>query len=926
MAIDMGSFSTLLPAGFLQAGRLLDLLTPLGPDRLLAESVTVDEQIGQGGYRIDLSVLCDDAQLDLNTLMGQPIQLSLKTVDVDQPRLWCGHVTAASFDSANGGMARYRLRVEPWIAFLRVRRDSFAFQDKTVFEIVESIAGDYAGRGKLAPQWRWDIKDRADYPVRSLTTQYRESDFDFVERLLAEEGLFYWFEHEAGADGEPGKHVWVIADHNGAFQQNEQFEVRFHRADATETRDTVQAWRRRSQWGTNAVQWSSWDYRSMNARPVGAQAPAPEAELVDARQLIDRDYAGQYGYEDGAQGERLASNAMAALRVAHECYEGEGTVRSLRPGTRLRLQDHWNAGATDDPGHVVLAIRHEARNNFDEGFGRSISRALGGLLGWSDDAQAAPGSPAPGSPAPGGPAPEFYRNRFTALHADIEYRPLTRDQQGARIHPRPTVVGAQTALVVGDNGPVHTDRDHRIKVQFHWQRGRSSSNRLAHPSDEDNAPASNSLGTWVRVAEPVAGPDWGGNWIPRKGQEVLVEFLNGDIDRPVVVGGLYNGEGAEDAAYNSVQGGAANATGNAPAWFAGGKDGHAHNAVMSGFKTQALSSSGQGSGGYNQLVFDDSPGQVRTTVSSTLADSRLNLGHIKQQRDNERLADRGHGGELASREAVAVRAGAGLLVSADLRAAASGPMLDSKEAITQIEQSREMALALAQAAGKQSAVLPGEPAAAELPALAESDKVLEIVKATQAGGDAEVPAYSSPHLQFSAPAGIGQYTPADAHTIAGQSVWLSAPHVNWAAGADQAVGVAEGLVLFTLGQSGGSSPVDAAGLRLHAASGSLSLQAQDDALKLSAKKAVTIASTHASVEVRAAQSVLATAGGAYLRFEGGRMELHAPGKVELLAGAHNWGGPRTDDAQGDPLPDGEFRACGPKQMAAAANQDGVVEL
>jgi uncharacterized protein involved in type VI secretion and phage assembly len=137
--------------------------------------------------------------------------------------------------------------VEPWLAFLRARRDSFAYQDKTVIDIVESIFGDYKGQGTLAPQWRWDVRDRATYAKRSLTIQYRETDYAFVERLLAEEGLFYWVEH--ADDG----HTLVIADHNGAFKPGPQASVRFARADVTETEDSIQRWSPRQRWQTNAV-------------------------------------------------------------------------------------------------------------------------------------------------------------------------------------------------------------------------------------------------------------------------------------------------------------------------------------------------------------------------------------------------------------------------------------------------------------------------------------------------------------------------------------------------------------------------------------------------------------------------------------------------------------------------------------------------
>ncbi|MGE8589236.1 MAG: type VI secretion system Vgr family protein, partial [Alcaligenes sp.] len=258
MALELAAAS-LLGAGFTQADRLLDLSTPLGQDKLLAERLHVTEQLSDGGYTLHVDALSDDAHIPLKTLIGQPVQLALQTaLGRDEPRVWCGLVSEARFEGANGGFARYRLRIEPWLALLRQRRDSFAFQDLSVIDIVDRVFGDYNGQGAVAPQWRWELKDRDGYAKRSLTIQYRETDYAFVERLLAEEGLFYWVEHEAG-DGEPGTHTVVIADHNGAFKSGPQSSVKFQRADATETEDTIQAWRKRRAWRTNAVRIASWD-------------------------------------------------------------------------------------------------------------------------------------------------------------------------------------------------------------------------------------------------------------------------------------------------------------------------------------------------------------------------------------------------------------------------------------------------------------------------------------------------------------------------------------------------------------------------------------------------------------------------------------------------------------------------------------------
>jgi type VI secretion system secreted protein VgrG len=251
----------------------------------------------------------------------------------------------------------------------------------------------------------------------------------------------------------------------------------------------------------------------------------------------------------------------------------------------------------------------------------------------------------------------LYRNRIDSIRSTIPYRSLRSDQHGQLLHPKPTVAGQQSAIVVGPAGNViYTDRDHRIKLQFHWQRGTASNNahsRLAHPQADGHtgAPANEQAGTWVRLATslaPVAGANWGSNAIPRIGQEVLVDFIEGDIDRPVVIGSLYNGKGNLDGQYNQVASGSGVATGNAPSWFPGetgdNSAGHAHPASLSGIKSQSMSTSGQGTGAYKQLVFDDSPEQSRTSLQQHAVahqgTAELNLGHLRHQSDNQRLNSR----------------------------------------------------------------------------------------------------------------------------------------------------------------------------------------------------------------------------------------------------------------------------------------------
>ncbi|AMM25717.1 type VI secretion system Vgr family protein [Variovorax sp. PAMC 28711] len=374
------ALNDLLRAGFEQRHRLLVLHTPLGANRLLAETLEGVESIDDGGFRFELTALSDDAHIPLKRLIGQAVRLDLQTAQSrSELRPFHGHVTQADLLASNGGFARYRLVIEPWLAFLRYRQDSFLFQDMTVFDIVDAVFADYQAQGKLMPRWRWDIADRTVYPRRGITTQYLESDHAFVTRLLAEEGLYYWFEHKATDDQGLGEHTLVIADHGGAFQPNAQPVIRFHRADASETEDSVQQWHAHRQLHTNSLSQASWDYKGVNPRPLSQQSH--HIQSLRHRTLNRADDPGPYAWETAAQGERLLGHAIQALAMRDKRFEGAGTARTLSPASTFTLTQHpvHDRGSAEDKRFAVLSVRHTARNNLDEDLQRAAHARLGAL-------------------------------------------------------------------------------------------------------------------------------------------------------------------------------------------------------------------------------------------------------------------------------------------------------------------------------------------------------------------------------------------------------------------------------------------------------------------------------------------------------------------------------------------------------------------
>jgi type VI secretion system secreted protein VgrG len=487
-----------------------------------------------------------------------------------------------------------------------------------------------------------------------------------------------------------------------------------------------------------------------------------------------------------------------------------------------------------------------------------------------------------------------------------------------RLNRAPTAAGMQSALVTGDKA-VHTDRDARVRVQFHWQRGAQGSHRLPLPEGGAcNAPGTAASSTWVRVGQSHGGFNHGALFLPRVGQEVLVGFIAGDVERPVVLGSLYNGRGRPDAPGNQVTWGCGAAVASTPPWFAGTArsgehEGHAHPAVLTGHRSVSLDAGAGGYGGWSQFVFDDSAGAGRIELSTSQAATRLQLGALQQQERNQRLAPRGLGLGLDTEAQAALRAGAGLLLSAHAQASSTdnGQQMDVRAPLDVLRQGQERLRALAESAQAHGAQLPGEagkplPAARGLQALADS------LAATQSnangaaadGGFGTVAAWQRPELVLAAPAGVGLFTPAEAVFSAGtNAAFVAGQDVNVVAQGDHVLAARCGVVLYTFGKAASAGKPNAeTGIAIHAAAGSVHASANTGAVRMAASQAVEVASTQGSVEVGSALSVLLAAAGAALKLEKGGIKVIAPGAVTVHAGLKEFTGPAIASGAGVHLP------------------------
>jgi len=456
-----------------QAHRTIRIGTTLGEDAVQLASFSGREEMSRL-FHFQLQLISMNPKVTPAEVISQNLTFTIDFADGTQ-RYFNGFARQFSaVDEDVKGRRTYNMHVVPWLWFLTQTSDCRIFQEKSAVEIIEKVFtdrnfSDYETSGI-----------REEHPKREYCVQYRETDFDFVSRLMEEEGIFYFFRHENG------KHVLVMGDGEGVYQDCTESVVDFPLDDqqSIHINPHIHSWEHRWKFQTGA--WAHTDY---NFKTPKQNLLASEKTLVkfqDVAKYEKFDYPGRF--PDKGVGKPLARVRMEELETGHDWVEGSSGCKSFTPGGRFSIGKHRVA---DEKGKsfIVHSIQHEGReNNYDSG---------------------------------GGAEPFEYANQFECFPDSVPYRP-------SRITPKPVMRGCQTAVVTGPAGEeIHTDEHGRVKVKFYWDR---------------NGPTDDKSSCWVRVSQAHAGANWGYIDLPRVGEEVIVDFLEGDPDLPIIVGRVYNGQ------------------------------------------------------------------------------------------------------------------------------------------------------------------------------------------------------------------------------------------------------------------------------------------------------------------------------------------------------------------------------------------------
>ncbi len=537
-----------------QAKRNIQITTPLGKDALLVAQFSAIEQMG-ALFQYDLSLYSEKGDLSADAILGKDVTVKFDLPDGGK-RFFHGFVTDFSQVDYDNRYHRYQATVRPWLWFLTRSADCRIFQQKSVADIFEEVVKPYGFTDyklKLT-----GAANKMDYCV-----QYRETDFNFISRLLEQEGIYYYFQH---ADG---RHTMILANDSSAHEKAANYETVPYfppgAPAAQRTRDHLNAWSFTKSVLPGTFATTDYDFTAPK-KSLAGNSSISKPHAHSSFEVFD--YPADLAKFESGETSRVAKIRVQELQAAQMVGHGKGDAVGLATGNKFKLDQFPRKDLNIE--YLVTGAKY--------------------LI--TSDA-AASGAADPGVEC---------TVSIDAIDARTPFR-------AARITPKPVVHGSQTAIVVGKAGEeIYTDEHARVKVQFHWDR---------QGKNDENS------GCWIRVAQTWAGKQWGAIHIPRIGQEVIVDFLEGDPDKPIITGRVYNG--ANMPPYDL------------PA-----------NKTQSGIKSR---SSKDGSpANFNEIRFEDKKGEELLTVHAEKDqlvevenDETHTVGHDKTYSvGNDRKKDIGH--------------------------------------------------------------------------------------------------------------------------------------------------------------------------------------------------------------------------------------------------------------------------------------------
>ncbi|KRW40511.1 type VI secretion system protein, partial [Acinetobacter baumannii] len=799
------------------------------------------------GMTAELICLSTNAHIPLKTFIG--VQVAVDQV-TDRGSFFrtTGIITGASQGQSDGALTLYKLAISDPTYLWHKRRNSRVFMNKSVKEISEILFQEWQGKSPLfASSLTLDLSGlKQTYDVRPFVMQLNESDYDFLTRLWRSEGIS-WLIDEAeltvasNMDNIQPQKLRLIDDNN-QYQALTRRVIRYHRSSATEQFDSmtslmadrslqptsifVQRWQPdvlQQTDGAGSVQSkhqhsTNYDNQSLSLEEAWHFSPAWMQDLNG---------------EDGAtsasnqQLEKFNQNLSAYYDAQSKQFIAKTTVRDTQVGYWFELNEHpeIDQHESTDKEFLIIGKNYYNQNNLPKDLNQQIQ-----TLVQQSDWQASN-------------TDERQANQLILQRRYIPTTPAYNPQTHSPVaHP-------QRAKVVGPEGEeIYVDEWGRIKVRFLFTRSDDHSHdggAGTNNNDTDSA--------WIDVLTPWAGEGYGARFLPRIGEIVVIDFFNGDIDRPFVMGRIHEAQRQPTKFDNK---------GKLP-----------DTKKLSGIRSKEVSG-----GGFGQLRFDDTSGQISTQLQSSHGASQLNLGKLSHPKDKAESEDRGEGFELRTDQWGALRAGQGLLVSTHKQDNAKGDHLDAEVAKKQLEGSQTNSKALSDIAKNQ-----------------KTDEIesIEQLKDFASQIQQQIAKFEKALLLLSSPDGIALSSSEDIHISADAQInQIAGDSINISTQKNVIAHAQNRLSLFAA-QSG---------LKAVAAQGKVEIQAQADALDVLSKLGITISSTDDKVIISSPKEVKITGGSSQITLNGSGIFPKTGGKFQVNAGQHLFMGGASANASAPELP------------------------
>ncbi|WP_252059882.1 type VI secretion system Vgr family protein [Acinetobacter sp. AHP123] len=808
-------------------------------NQVFLQRIEGEHTLNQGSVA-ELLCLSTNAHIALKQFIGCPVAVDQVT-DTGQFFRTTGIITEASQGQSDGSLTIYNLTLKDPTALWHKRRNSRVFMNKSVRDISEILFKEWQGKSPLfASSLTLDTSGLAkDYDVRPFVMQSNESDYDFLTRLWRSEGINWLIDESQLLVADPNAsiqpQVLRLIDDNQNYKALERRSLRYQRSSATEPFDTmtqvkaerrlqptsvhVQRWQAdalQQEEGSGSVQGTQkhsehYDNASLNLEDAWHVSPAWMQDLKGEDQATA---------SGNSQIEQLNQHINAYHHLSSKQFTVSGNVRDAQVGYWFELNDHPELDQHDsaDKEFLILSKHYYNQNNLPKELQQQLERLLP-----KDKLKVAQLD---------NQNPE--QRHFAELN--VVRRNIKAVPKYSPLEHRPAAY-PQRARVVGLEGEsIHVDQWGRIKVRFLFTRTDDHSHDGGAGSNDNDTDSA-----WVDVLTPWAGAGYGARFLPRVGEIVVIDFFDGNIDRPFVVGRIHEAE-------------------RYPTQF-DQKGQLPDTKKLSGIRSEEVDGKG-----FNQLRFDDTTGQISAQLQSSHAASQLNLGNLSHPKDNAESDGRGEGFELRTDQWGAVRAGSGLLVSTHKQDQAQGVHLDANETKQQIEGCLNNAKALSEVAKNQ-----------QTDPLEVLENLKTFIEQIEEKDQDKAAAFKQALMILTAPNSIAIASNEDIHLSADAQLSQTAgDSINLTTQKNLIAHAQNKISLFAAQE----------GARLYAGKGKVEIQAQGDGADLIARKAVQIISTEDKIEISASKEIVITAGGSQIKINGSGIFPVTGGKFEVKAGQH----------------------------------------